>query len=34
VSPERAIFQSDPRKADRIGRELYLEEVDRQSETL
>ena len=31
---ERAIFQSDPLKADRIGRELYLAEVDRLAETL
>ena len=31
---ERAIFQSDPIKADRDYREIYLREVDRLAETL
>jgi hypothetical protein len=31
---ERAIYQSDPIKADQIGREVYLREVDRLAETL
>ena len=31
---ERAIYQSDPIKADQIGREIYLREVDRLAETL
>lgn len=31
---ERAIFQSDPLKADRDYREIYLREVDRLAETL
>lgn len=31
---DRAIFQSDPLKADRDYRELYLREVDRLAETL
>lgn len=31
---ERAIFQSDPIKADQMLREIYLREVDRLAETL
>jgi hypothetical protein len=31
---ERAIYQSDPLKAEQIGREIYLREVDRLAETL
>lgn len=31
---ERAIYQSDPIKADQISREIYLREVDRLAESL
>lgn len=31
---DRAIYQSDPEKADRVYREIYLREVDRLAETL
>lgn len=31
---DRAIYQSDPNRADQINREIYLREVDRLAETL